>query len=381
MKTQYLPNLKCLSFCSALIVLFALLRSNQAESAKKEYKTLSPGKVIQLKEINKGYRVCTLNAVRSVKTRQTSLSELSGALASCKDQYPVVDLYTKCKQEVLKKKATEARDFSECNYLLKHATFDPLDPVPLFLKDGQAYTSGVGLNVEIKTDNLDIPDFSCKEFNRYKNNIADARYLLFGNLPGLFGTDRTQKEILLATISERIKGARKGQKAPADFVDIDGFGRLFPEVKGKIASQVAYFPSAPCHYSGPLGSIYSGISVFYLIHPKSSGATPYFSASYYRKSQTAIDTKTLAKETKEILGPGYKVFPKDSRTLFVAESSFSDTDKEGDPRNLCKLPRLHQFVAVIRGFEDSRSRPEYLILANVKNLCDYGDRLVSLIGR
>ena len=42
-----------------------------------------------------------------------------------------------------------------------------------------------------------------------------------------------------------------------------------------------------------------------------------------------------------------------------------------------KQPRQHRFVGIVQAHKDKPNKPEYLILANVKNLCDFGDRLAK----
>ena len=52
-------------------------------------------------------------------------------------------------------------------------------------------------------------------------------------------------------------------------------------------------------------------------------------------------------------------------------------DSEGDPFNLCRQPRKHDFIAMIR--KQDKTHPQYLLLANLKNLCSYGDHAAKAL--
>ena len=88
-----------------------------------------------------------------------------------------------------------------------------------------------------------------------------------------------------------------------------------------------------------------------------------------------MTTPELVSDVSFRLGRNYKAYSKDATTVFISALPFEEVDRERDPRNICKTPRKHQFVAVIRTLATNANAPEYLLLANVLNLCEYGDRL------
>ncbi|MCX6126833.1 MAG: hypothetical protein NTV34_19075 [Proteobacteria bacterium] len=352
---------------------------------------LSPAKVKQIKEINKGYQFCAQAAVKEVKTGALKSSDLPKALGICREQFPGAALYLQCKKDLLKDKpqlVPEPQAVASCQKYLTAASFEPTEPIAFFIHNSEAYLAGLGLNQEVESAKLAPPNFNCEPYHLTETNLDGAQYILFGNSPNAFGTIGTIQQKFLHQVSQGLTAAKQpktketNENITADnFFKIIGFGRLFAEKKpGGPTAQIAYFPSAPCHFSAPLGDIFSGISAHYLIHPTSKAATPYFGVTYFNKDRPAISTGKLVTEMLKRLGPAYKLYKKNAETVFLAAASFTEFDLEGDPRNVCKSPRLQQFIGIVHSFKETSGRPNYLILANIKNLCDYGDRLANAIG-
>ena len=126
-----------------------------------------------------------------------------------------------------------------------------------------------------------------------------------------------------------------------------------------------------------VSDIFSGMSAYYLIDSAGSGVTPYFGIAYFKADQEKITTPKLTAALIRLLGNNFKAQSKDQLTTFIAAGQVTETeaDDDKDPKNLCKQPRQHRFVGVVQGKDGNPKKPEYLILANVKALCDFGDRL------
>jgi hypothetical protein len=160
-----------------------------------------------------------------------------------------------------------------------------------------------------------------------------------------------------------------------------GFGRVFGNLDSPRAT--VFFPSAPCDFDGQLGKLFSGLSAFYLIDNESGDVTPYFGIAYYRPGIKELTTKALVTKLIGVLnagdksGGGYSAIIKNDTTAFVAKSDFREFDDEKDPRNVCKDPRNHSMIGIVQAAKDNPARPRYLVVANIKNLCEYGDRLAS----
>ena len=341
--------------------------------------SLNPAKVKQINEINKNYRSCVDGYTADVRSGRIKVVQLPESLRRCKERFPGAALYVDCKKRVLttvKSTDLDVKDVAECRKYLTGATFDASDPVPYFISGDEAFFGGIGLNDDLKISDLQPPNFDCGRLKLAVGAIAEkAQFILFGNSPDVFvagGKDQLSR--YLGSVNKAV-AAKKGAKS----VDVEGFGRLFPDPKS--GQTMTYFAAAPCDFNGAIGNNFSGLSAFYLLDAKTQLASPYFGITYYKQGQRGVTTPELVTEIQRRLGPLYRAYSKDSTTVFVAASPFSEVDQERDPRNICKSPRPHRFVAIIHTSAADANRPEYLIVANIKNMCDYGDRLARRMGQ
>ena len=102
---------------------------------------------------------------------------------------------------------------------------------------------------------------------------------------------------------------------------------------------------------------------------------PYFGIAFYR-DDTKIPQLQLVDEIIGALGKEYVSSPSKSGLIFIGKSKVKRFDSEGDPRNLCKFPRKHRLIVPQLGLEESQDAA-YTLLANVANLCKFGDRMAS----
>lgn len=354
----------------ALMAVFGLALTLAATPSYAKKSALTPAKVRQAKKERKSYENCRKDALGELKKGALSKAQFEATLSTCKENFPGASLYVACKKSAVrtaKSKAISEEDAAnQCKRYLTATTFDPKEDQPNFVESGQLFFAGIGLNRSQPTTSLAPPNFDC---DRVKTAVADpnkAQYLLFGNHPRAFaGLSEVKGKALLELL--KIKKPRK------EGVDVSGFGRVFGDPKTNAG--VAYFPAAPCDFEAESGDIYSGLSAYYLLDQASSSVTPYFGIAYYKDEQTAVTTPKLVQALIRALGSNYKAITKNRQVTFIAEASVAETDDEQDPKNLCRQPRPHRFIGVVQGQKNAPGRPEYVIVANVKNLCDFGDRM------
>ncbi len=333
---------------------------------------LTPAKINDQQKSNQSYQECVGLATRAVKSGKLQTQDLAVAVSRCGEKFPSIALFNSCKKSVLKNakgKDLSALDFSQCKKIQSAVDFNPAVATPLYVGEGMAFFAGVGLNHELSVNDMQAPNFTCERFSEAVKDIPNkAHHILFGNNARMFLTGPEQAKYLQA-LKVRASKIQKGKK----YNDIIGLGRVFGEPLTE--QSMIYFPSASCDFKGVSGQTLSGLSIYYLPDNEAKMATPYFGIAYYKANQKTITTPELVADLLSKLGSDFMAYSKDASTVFISARPFQEVDRERDPRNICKLPRQHQFVAVVRTMATNSNTPEYLLLANVRNLCDYGDRL------
>jgi hypothetical protein len=314
---------------------------------------------------------CTARATAAVKARKLRLEELPIEIGRCTDRFPAAGLFHECKKNLFKSAKgaeIEPEDVARCKELLSAASFDSSKPAPIFVGSGQVVFAGVGLNRSVSTTGMVVPNYNCNQLQSVLANVPkNGQHLLFGNHPKLFASGKDQPAFL-----QKLTGLSPKIAKDNRYLDLPGFGRLYGDARTKQA--VVYFPAGSCEFESNAGGIFAGLNLFYLVDEKSQMATPYFGIAYYRPGQKTVNTPELVNEVIAKLGLDYKPYSKDAQSIFIAATPFKEVDKERDPRNICELPRPHKLVAVIRTLAGKPNVPEYLLLANIRNLCEYGDR-------
>ena len=364
----------------ALAVLVALMAFGSMAMALEGQDTLTPsgkspaklsaGRAETIQRANISYKDCTAAATAAAKAGRIKPEELPAEFGRCTDKFPAAGLFQECKKNLLKSaKGSEisVADVAECKKILSRATFELEEPVPLFVAGAQAVFAGVGLNRSIHVPGTDIPNYNCLRLqNAFSNIPKNAQHILFGNHPRMFLKGPEQQKFLQVLQAAYAKGSKRSK-----YNDISGFGRLFGDPSKD--QSIVYFPSSSCDFEGTTGQIFMGMSLYYLADVKNHMAAPYFGIAYYRQGQKSVTTPELVAEVSRRLGPDFKAYSKDVNTVFISSTPFKEVDRERDPRNICELPRQHRYVAVVRTVKGSPNVPEYLLLANIRNLCDHGD--------
>ena len=343
------------------------------ETAWAKKSGLSPAKIKQYKKTSANFDSCRKQAITQLKAGSISQKKFEIALRQCKENFPGADLYIACKKTAIKtaksKNIAPDKAVKQCKRYMVAASFDPEDPLPIFVDDGKIFFSGVGLNHQsTPLSAVSPPNFDCTRLATLARNPDQAQYLLFGNHPSKFaGLNDIASSDLVKKLNIK-KPSKEG-------VLVADLGKVIGNPKDK--SSVLFFPSASCDFESELGEIFAGISTYHLIDSAGSTVTPYFGIAYYRQGQTKITTEKAIQGLVKELGGTFKTFAKGNNVTFVAADNFSETDDEEDPKNLCDQPRVHRFVAVVQGRKDDPNKPEYFIIANIKNLCDFGDRIAK----
>ena len=283
----------------------------------------------------------------------------------------------RCKREAIAAAAATKKDPAEplaaCKKLLVAASFDREQPVPFFVSDGQLFFGGIGMNKTQSAATLDPPNFDCDRLNKSILNPLEAQYILFGNHPKVF---KTLGPLSAADLAKTLQLENLSKADTKRGAGTAGFGRIFNGLE-KPTSTV-FFPAAPCDFDGQMGKAFSGLSAYYLIDKGAGEVTPYFGIAHYRPGIKDLTTKELVTKLIEVMnggGTGYHAIIKNDTTAFVANSDFTEYDDEKDPRNVCKDPRANSLIGIVQAAKDNPAKPRYLVVANVRNLCEYGDRL------
>jgi hypothetical protein len=344
-----------------------------SEPAMAKKSGLSPAKIKQFKKTGANFDSCRKQAITQLKAGSISQKKFEISLRQCKENFPGADLYIACKKTAIKnskeKNIAPDKAVGQCKRYMIAASFDAADPLPVFIDDGKIFFSGVGLNQQSTPLNaISPPNFDCARLAANARNPEQAQYLLFGNHPSKFaGFNGLSSADLVKKL--------KIKKPSKDGVIVPDLGKVSGNPKDKNA--VLFFPTAPCDFESELGDIFAGISTYHLIDSAGSTITPYFGIAYYKQGQTKITTEKAIQGLVKELGGTFNTFVKGNNVTFIAADNFSETDDEEDPKNLCDQPRVHRFVAVVQGRKDDPEKPEYFIIANIKNLCDFGDKITK----
>jgi hypothetical protein len=249
------------------------------------------------------------------------------------------------------------------------ASFDPSEVVPFYFHDEKLYFAGVGMNKSQSLSEFTLPNFDCNKLMDKAEDPKQAEHILFGNHPVWFAKLRGKKEDVI------LKMLKVTLPVPADGQYIENFGRVFGDPRKNDSS--VFFPSSSCAFSADLGPYFSGLTTYFLIDKESKAVTPYFAIAFYKPQLpgSVISTNVLIEKIRASLGEDYSVAAKDSATTIIALEKITKIDEDGDPQAPCTVPRKHKFLAVVKARTEGATEPEFLLVANLTQLCDYGDRL------
>lgn len=354
-------------------IFFLILASVAAEQpilAKQD--KLGPAKADSTNASNQDFINCRKTALRQLKIGKSNPQKFETALSVCRERFPGSALYIDCKKSALKKnnknKNLLKKELSECKKLLVATTPTPKFDHPFFINQKKIFFGGIGLNDEIPFNKLKLPNFDCNPLRDVARAPKTASYILFGNHPKTFSAFSQMDARTLSESLKFVKPRKDGHFIPE-------LGKVFGNPKNDKAA--LYFPTAPCHFNGQLDKRYSGLSSYYLLDVASNMAHPYFGIAYYNKEYQKPLTKRVTNSLLKQLGASYKKFAKSDRVHFLAQSEPKETDLEGDPKNLCKKPLKNQMITIIQSNQADKKKLDYVLVANIKNLCAFGETLTK----
>jgi hypothetical protein len=336
------------------------------------------------------YQECVTSVIRKYRGPGSAKKnkKLQYGLAACKDRYPAVSIMIDCKKEM----AAAYRDdhealkaaLIECRSEYKKYTFNPKNPVPFVLRGEQLFFAGAGLNRShsIRAQEDEDPNhglfmgdnfgnFSCTSLYKTMFRELQPEYLLFGNDPFVYTPLRHARR------EDFLKSVGLGSALTKPKTTLLSMHRDFGELYFEPATQetINYFPMSYCNFDRALGPIFEGMKIYYLVDRVSTQVTPYFGTAFYRDS-SRIPVKDLAEQIRTQLGQQYQIFHPRAGVTLISQVEPTIFDKEGDPKNVCQSGQQSPYMAVINEREQT-GMAAYTLLANISNLCRYGDKISS----
>lgn len=335
-----------------------------SETARAKGRPTAPAAIVDINARSKDYKTCQTKAVSDLTAKVTDQSGFVTALNVCKTRFPGIDLYIECKKKVVSSAAKDtARDekMKDCHRLLDRTEFTFSDPMPVGKIAELLTFAGVGLSHKTAAAQLQPKGFDCTELqDAVSKGWTGAKFLFFGDNPSHFSPPNDPQKLAFTAALGTITTIGT-DRAP--------FARLDPDVGG---GAQAFFPLGACHLGGPSGDTYQGLSLYYLLDYAAHEAVPFIGQAFYRNEKTSTMTALLS-SLQSRLGPDYhlQAGPKGSRIL--AKVPIAKVDAEGDPKNLCSPPQGHDVLVMVYPWDDRHPDDAgQLLVANVKNLCEFG---------
>lgn len=355
----------------SIAIFWSTLWVFQAGPAHAGIKSFKKQKRQTIKQDAKDYQQCRKDILKKA-LKKGGKKAAKEAIALCQDQFPAAFEVVNCKRKAVlnfKKKPKKLRsEVARCMKEYKKIGFNPSAKVPFAIKDDRLFFAGLGLNLPKKFQDQSFGNFSCKPIQDYFKGNGPAEFLLFGNNPKIF---RGFKKVKPKKMMKMMGIDRNGPDPQLS----DEFGQVFNIKKPK--KTAAYFPISFCHFNKKMGPHFEAMKAYYLADKETKFIYPYFGISFYR-SGTKIKVPELVRNLRSTLGSQYKVQIRKKDYVYVGASAFKEFDSEGDPYNLCKQVAKHRYVALIR---KKNKTPEYLVIANVKNMCRFGERISSRLSK
>jgi hypothetical protein len=361
-----------------ILIIFAAAALASHASAQKS--DLKPTLRKQIRKDNISYTKCRKKVLDNLKSKKEDAKDLQAELQTCNAQFPNAAVFIACKTQVLKnfkKNPKGAKDkLAACREIQTASTYQPDNPVPFFKAGNRAFYAGIDLAKDMPPDAAqNLPAYDCEPLEQTLKRAEDAEYLLFGNTPRLFKPFATLKE-------EKLRAALKGKKEKgADpFLAVRDFGRLY-EISGR--PPIVLFPLSNCYFAAELGDYFIDHKVYFLLDYQGKELSPYFGVSFYAPKQRTFTVRDIERLLVDRLGPGYKAFDIRKKTArFISKQKPTEFDLEGDPKNLCGERDKNNLVALIRRDPYRPDYPSAMLVVNVGNSCEFGDKLARrLLGK
>ena len=339
----------------------------------------SENRLSSLEKENRDFKKCRDQSLKKLKQKKISIKFFKKNLATCREKFPGAGLYIICKKNALKTYKTKPKllkkEISSCKKLLNVISFSSQNPLPFVFVGKNLYFAGIGFNKPLNEKDIGGPNFNCKGAKTAMKDYRKAEYHVFGNDPRVFGKFKNlnNKELL-----EKLD-AKAGRNL-ANGIFIKKLGKLYGNMKTNKAN--LYFPSGSCLYSGDFGNHFTGLSAYYLVDKMEKKFIPYFAIAFYHPNFKGLKKRSIISGLLEILQGtlkgskgSYKVRPMKTGVQLIAMHEIKTFDQDGEPKNLCQKPIKNQMIAIVKSRNEDNKRVEFILVANIKNLCTYGENL------
>lgn len=345
-------------------------------SHARESEKPNPTWMAAIQETSLHYKQCQDNTLALAKKGAWHADAVRQALQVCKERYAAAGVYLACKKKLVEATldpTSVQEGMKRCRNLLLEASFNPERPLPVFLYEGNSFFAGVGMNHPLDLRNGAPPGFSCENLTQAFDKPSEVKYSLFGNHIELF-----EPQPLIP--SAQLQNYLLTQIQPtSDGVILTNYGKIFGALSEKNA--IIYFPTGTCTYTRPLGDLYKEVTLYYLLDQKAQKAIPYLGVAFFSE-QRAVQQDVLERVStlvQQQMGRDFQIFVKNATTTFLAAAPITEFDGQGDPLNICRQPRIHDLLFALHGDPQHDRTLSYLLFANVKNLCAFGEAKTKLL--
>jgi hypothetical protein len=319
------------------------------------------------------YKNCRSEALKKF-ARPKQRPRMIKALRECKDRVPQAHEYDQCKKKALKDNMSDLKKAKlailSCREVMQAKSFVTRDKLPLSRVGERLFFAGIDLDKSLKLKDIkeNTPGFDCTLLRKAMEGVHPPEFVLFGNRPESFAKGDGQKAIesFYATL-KKVPSISKNEKTP--YKNIKGIGRVYRSEN----RAAVFFPTAYCLFKKKTGRFYEALKVYYLIDFNNKVATPFFGLSFYRKSKSIADGSYIVSKLKDELGNDYREFATQRGAVYLVQDEISEFDDEDDPFDVCREPRRHKIISVIKERKPSDQASMLMVVANIKNLCHFGD--------
>ena len=317
--------------------------------------------------------------------KRTQTKQIKRGLRDCRRTHPSVAHLNRCRKDALK--AYRGHQYlpealKDCRNQFNEVQFDPYEVQPLKTLGKAKFFAGFDLSGVLPFSKNSggewlVPSrqFECAALNQYLRGGTGAEHMLFGNELKHFIPLRDSDYPELA---QKLGITWPGKK---QIIDQQMVGQLYADSRRE--SILSYLPTVPCRYDAKPGEAFTAVKIYYLVDRRKKLALPYFGIIFFSDTQNVavsdLADSVTTEFTKDFDQNAIQSTSK-SGVRLISQYPIKEFDHEGDPKNLCRFPRQHHWVAAI-GSHPSQNTASYLLVNNVKNLCRFGDRAASRLKR
>ncbi len=313
------------------------------------------------------------------KKNKKNLKRAKKSIQNCRAMFPESAALTLCRKRAFKDFKDRANyiptALKECRHEYKKMRFSPQAYQPIRRYRGYIIFAGANLAdtryfskkqiLSSSNYSLNTSYFDCNKLKLVLTKKEKPEYLLFGN--------RLSHYIPLSNIPFPKLRQHLEPKLTKNTEDITHKTLGLLHFNKKDNNIISYLPSTPCSFQPDAQSPFEAVKLYYIPDVVKKTATPYFAIAFY-KENSKIPLSQLTEEVSRELGDSFQVIRGKGDMTFIAEKPIQYFDHEGDPKDLCKFPREHSLVAAIASKQEYA---RYLLLSNIRNQCNMGDRLAS----